>query len=181
MAIIPTVQVGDPVIRKRAARVESATSAGSRRVIRDLIDSMRADNLVGMAAPQIGVSARIFVSEVRTTTYRKGVGPTDCTRVFVNPRIVARSERMVAGYEGCGSVAHADLFGKVSRHQSVTVRALDEKGKPFELKAAGLLARIVQHEIDHLDGKVFLDRMKDMRSLMGRDEYIDAQDRGRSV
>jgi peptide deformylase len=169
MPVIPTVQIGEPVIRKRAVRVETPRTSKNQKVVRDLIDSMRADNLVGMAAPQIGESVRIFVSEVRTTTYRKNIGPLDGVRVFINPRIIERSTKNVAGYEGCG------LFGKVARAAWVRVRAQDEQGKPFELKAVGLLARIIQHEIDHLDGRVFLDRMKDMRSLMGREEYINAQ------
>ncbi len=170
MAIKKTTQIGDPVIRAKARTLaaDDVAAAGVRRIVRDLIDSMRAHDLVGMAAPQIGVGARIFVTEIRETPTRRGVG-TDPVRVFINPRIVRRSVRQVSDYEGCGSVAYAGLFGPVARAEAVTVTARDAKGRGFTLRAHGLLARIIQHENDHLDGIVFLDRMKDMKGLVARE------------
>ena len=138
---------------------------------------MRHYNLVGMAAPQVGENYRIFVSEIRKTTYRKNVTESDSLKVFINPRIVQRSKKQVGGYEGCGSVANAQLFGVVKRSESVVCKALDKNGKPFEVKASGLLARVIQHEIDHLDGVVFLDRVNDMKTLVDVKTYHSSQNR----
>lgn len=171
MIVKRATQVGNPMIRSKARAVAHVSSPATKRIIRNLIDSMRYHGLVGMAAPQIGIGQRIFVSEVRRTKNRTP-GELDPVRVFVNPRIVRRSSKQVFGYEGCGSVACAGLFGNVKRPYAVTVKAFDGKGKEFKLRAAGLLARIIQHEYDHLDGKVFLDRLGDMRSVMSREEYM---------
>jgi len=170
-----TVQLGNKVIRSKAKRVVDVHDRKVKRIIRDLVSSMREHNLVGMAAPQIGEGLRIFVSEIRTTTYRKNIAEPDVLRVFINPEVISHSKRLVVSYEGCGSVAEAKLFGPVSRCRVVTVLATDVDGNPFTLEATGLLARVIQHEIDHLDGVVFIDRVKDTRKLMGRQEYIDSQ------
>lgn len=172
MIIKKATQVGDPIIRAKAKAVP-IKSIGSKKintVIKNLTDSMTYLNLVGMAAPQIGLSLRIFVSEIKSTKNRKPKD-VDPLRIFINPKIISFSKQKVAGYEGCGSVAHGDLFGLVTRPKSVTVEALDAKGKKFVLKATGLLARIIQHETDHLNGIIFLDRLTDTKSLMGREEY----------
>jgi len=132
---------------------------------------MRYQGLVGMAAPQIGINRRIFVSEIRKTKTRTRSG-IDPVRSFINPKIINSSRKQVVGYEGCGSVACSGLFGNVKRAQSLTIEAFDEKGKKFKLYASGLLARIIQHETDHLDGEVFLDRLSDTKSLMSREEYL---------
>jgi len=128
-----------------------------------------------MAAPQIGKRWRIFVSEIRQTTYRKNISKSDSLRIFVNPKITWQSKKQQIGYEGCGSVAAAQLFGSVKRAESIICEALDKNGKPFELKASGFLARIIQHEMDHLSGMVFLDRISDSRTLMDRRTYVDSQ------
>ena len=170
MIIKRATQVGNPIMRRRS-KPALLSSKSTKAIIRNLIDSMRYHGLVGMAAPQIGVNQRIFVSEIRKTKTRmqRGIDPV---RVFINPKIVGFSRTQVFGYEGCGSVAYSGLFGSVRRAQSVTVRAFNEKGKKFALRASGLLARIIQHESDHLEGKVFLDRLTDMKSLMSREEYL---------
>jgi peptide deformylase len=171
MIIKNVTQIGAPVIRAKAKPVRSATAPRTKKIVRDLIDSMRHHGLVGMAAPQIGIGLRIFVSELRKTNVRRA-GEADAARVFINPEILRRSKERSIGGEGCGSVACAGLFGMVPRAQSVTVTALDGKGKKFTLTAKGLLAAVIQHEVDHLNGIVFLDRLPDMKSLMSREEYI---------
>src|SRR4030042_5310547 len=123
-----------------------------------------------MAAPQIGHDLRIYVSELRETKYRKG--NIDKVRVFINPEIIERSEELTVGYEGCGSVAHSGLFGPVKRSSEVRVRAQNEEGEPFEFTAKGLLAVVMQHEIDHLDGILFIDKIEDTKKIMSQDEYI---------
>lgn len=170
MIIKNVTQVGNPIIRRQSKPVKDVKSAVARKIVRDLTDSMRATTLVGMAAPQIGLNIRIFVSEVRTTINRRDVHP-DPLRVFINPVIVWSSQEIAKGWEGCGSVAESGLFAQVPRPARVTVRAFDQKGNPFTLKANGLLARIIQHEVDHLDGKVFLDRVTDMTTLHSANQY----------
>lgn len=171
MIIKNITQVGNPIIRAKSKPVKSIKSKGIKRIIKNIADSMRYANLVGMAAPQIGINKRIFLTEIRKTPTRK-MKSTDALRVFINPRIVVSSKKTWSAYEGCGSVAKAGLLGKVRRPLSVTVKAYNQKGDPFELKAKGWLARIIQHEMDHLDGRVFLDRLTDTKSLMSTNEYI---------
>lgn len=170
MSVEKTVQIGTPVVRTRTKEVWNIKNAEVRRTIADLVDTMRGTNLVGMAAPQIGAGLRIFVSEIRETKFRNDLVP-DELRIFVNPIITKRSKRMTDGYEGCGSVTHAGLFGPVRRHASVEVTASDANGKPFTLKAEGMLARIVQHELDHLNGTLFIDKV-DTNKLLDRDIYL---------
>lgn len=174
MSIKKTYQIGTKVIRSRANEVRIFNNPEIKKVIRDLIDSMRHNNLVGMAAPQIGKGLRIFVSEIRKTKFRKAV-KEDGLRVLINPRIVKKSKRQVVGFEGCGSVAEARLFGQVKRSANVEISAFSVKGQPFKLKTGGLLARIVQHEIDHLNGVVFIDHIVDTHTLLDRETYIRSQ------
>lgn len=171
MAIKKAVQIGEPVIRKVAQRVKNPKSTATRTIIQDLTDSMRSAGLVGMAAPQIGSSTRIFVVELRKTKARKNLGASPLY-VFVNPQISLYSKKWVIGYEGCGSIAYGQLFGPVKRAQSVVVKAIGADGKPFTLSAKGMLARVIQHENDHLNGVVFLDKITDMRKLVSRDYFI---------
>lgn len=170
MIIKNVTQVGNPIIRRRSKTV-SYISPQTRRIIKDLVDSMRGANLVGMAAPQIGKNVRIFVTEIRKTALRR-TSELDAVRVFVNPHIISVSKKKVSGYEGCGSVAFAGIFGLVPRSDLVTVKAMNEKGETFILKATGLLARVIQHETDHLDGIIFLDKVTDTKSLMSKEEYL---------
>ncbi len=171
MIIKKVTQVGNPIIRIKSKKVIPVTSPEVKKIIKDLTETMRRANLVGMAAPQIGHNFRIFVTEIRTTTLRK-TNEFDELRVFINPKIILVSEKTIIGYEGCGSVAHSGIFGKVSRSAEVTVEASDQNNKKFVFAAKGLLARVIQHEMDHLDGIIFLDRVSDKKSFMSKDEYI---------
>lgn len=172
MIIRHASQIGEPVIRKKSVRVVNARSAKTQKVVQDLIDSMRYHQLVGMAAPQIGVSQRIFVTEIRKTATRKTVKQLDSLRVFINPRIIHRSQQHSNDYEGCGSVAEATLFAPVRRPSAVTIQGVNERGEPFQLKATGLLARVLQHELDHLNGVVFLDHLRDGALVLDRQGYL---------
>jgi peptide deformylase len=175
MIIKKTTQVGNKVIRAKAKAVviTKPLSKEIKAVIRNLRDSMRHHNLVGMAAPQIGQGIRIFVTEIRKTKIRKVFkGNRDPLRVFINPKIMSFSKVLDKGWEGCGSVACAGLFGQVKRPNSVVVKALNEKGEPFILKAKDLLARVIQHELDHLNGVLFVDKA-DTKSYMSRNEYLE--------
>ena len=175
MSIKKTVQIGNKIIRQKAGTVRNVLNPEIQKTIKDLIDSMRHDNLVGMAAPQIGKKWRIFVSEIRQTTYRKNIAKLGTLKVFVNPKIIWQSKKQQNGYEGCRSVISSQLFALIKRSESVICEALDKDGKPFKIKASGFLARIIQHEIDHLNGIVFLDRVSDTRTIIDRKTYIDSQ------
>lgn len=172
MAIRKTSEIGSDIIRSRAKEVDKISSAKVKKIIGDLVDSMRHENLVGMAAPQIGIGNRIFVTEIRKTIFRKDISILDPLRVFINPKITKVSKRLVEGYEGCGSIASGGLFGIVKRSETVSVRAFNENGDEFELETSGLLARIIQHEVDHLNGICFIDKVTDTKKLLGRGEYI---------
>lgn len=171
MIIKSVTQVGNPIIRKKSVKVISVNSPEVKKIIKDLTDSMRHSNLVGMAAPQIGYNLQIFVTEIRTTTLRK-TKELDKLRIFINPKIINVSKNKISGYEGCGSVALSGIFGKVSRPSQITVIAVDENNQKFEYTAKGLLSRVIQHEIDHLNGIVFIDKVTDKKSLMSKEEYI---------
>ena len=173
--IRPTTQIGHPVLRKRAKEITLANvkAKNVQNLVHDLIDSMRAHDLVGMAAPQIGKGVRVFVTEIRETKARRGLKEADGVRVYINPRIVESSSTQKVLYEGCGSLAHARLFGPVLRPTRVTIEALDERGESFRFTARGLLAKVIQHELDHLDGTICVDRFTDTRRIMDREEYLN--------
>lgn len=173
MSIKETTQVGNKVIRERAKEVPDPASKTVQKIVKNLIDSMRHHNLVGMAAPQIGKGLRVFVTEIRKTNLRKGVSikNIDPLRIFINPKILSSSKKETKGWEGCGSVASANLFGMVKRPTSVVVEAFNEKGEKFQIRASNLLARVVQHETDHLNGLIFADKA-DTKTYMSRNEYL---------
>ena len=176
MIIKSATQVGNPIIRKKSKKVVDVRSPQNKKIIKDLVESMRHHNLVGMAAPQIGANVRIFVTEIRETKLRKTDKKSDVDglRVFVNPKITFSSDKIVSGWEGCGSVAESSLFAKVSRPESLVVQAFDSNGDKFTLEAKGLLARVIQHEIDHIEGIVFIDKA-DTKTCMSRNEYLKMQ------
>ncbi|MFM2423998.1 MAG: hypothetical protein RLZZ70_387 [Candidatus Parcubacteria bacterium] len=170
MIITNLTQVGNPIIRAEAKEVINPKTKAVQKIVTDLVDSMRHYGLVGLAAPQIGKNVRVYVSEIRQTKIRRDITP-DPLRVFINPRILSYSKKMELGWEGCGSVASSDLFAKVKRPSAVVVEATDEHGNQFKLKARGLLARVIQHEQDHLDGIVFTDKA-DTSTYMSKVEYL---------
>jgi len=175
MPIIEQVtQVGNPLIRAKARKVANPQSKEVQRVITNLIDSMHHYELVGMAAPQIGSNLRIFVSEIRATQLRKGktVKDMDGLKVYINPKIISYSKKQASGYEGCGSIGSAGIFAVVKRPESIIVKAQDRNGNDFELRATNLLARVIQHEVDHINGIVFTDKA-DPKTYMSRNEYLD--------
>lgn len=147
MAVLPIRTFGDPALRERAREVEKVTRA-HRQLIKDMIETMREAPGVGLAGPQVGVLERVFVYEVE-----------DDLGALFNPRIVERSDEKVSEEEGCLSLP--GLAYDVERSLTVTVEGLDEKGRPVTVEASGLLARVFQHETDHLDGVLFIDRLEE--------------------
>jgi peptide deformylase len=154
------VTVGHPVLRERTADVDPAAVAGTeiRGLIADLIDTMRDANGAGIAANQIGVPLRVAVIEVDENKRYPYKPPIPLT-VIINPRIEPIDDELVEINEGCLSVPN--LRGMVHRHVNIRVRSLDEHGQPRDEINRGLTAGTYQHECDHLDGKLFLDRVTD--------------------
>ena len=147
MAILPIRQFGDPVLRERAREVEQVTDL-HRRLVTDMIETMRAAPGVGLAGNQVGVLERIFVWQFE-----------DEFGSVINPVITARSDETFTDEEGCLSLP--GIMYPVERSLKVTVEGTDESGDPVVLEVEDHLARICQHEIDHLDGVLFTDRLPD--------------------
>ena len=146
--------LGDPVLRTQADPV--AFNAEIRQLIIDLLDTMYAEDGVGLAAPQIGVTARVLVAD----SHEEGSVPW----ALVNPVIVEHSEETERGEEGCLSIPGVNDI--VERSARIVVEALDREGAPCRIEADGLLARILQHEVDHLDGVLFFDRLSPLKRKM---------------
>ncbi len=149
MAIKKVLRYGDPILRTPSKEVHKV-SKKVQELVTDLIDTMYAQNGVGLAAPQIGVNQRVFVVDVST-----GDEPLNPI-VFINPKIIKKSGAC-RSHEGCLSFPEA--FTDVKRYANVMIKAMDRKGKSFVLEAKDgtLLARCIQHEFDHLDGILFID------------------------
>jgi peptide deformylase len=158
MTIRPIIRPDNPVLRRKARAVDNPNTPATQQLIDDMIATMRAAPGVGLAAPQVAVGRRIAVIEYgeMPEDAPDDFEPDKKLYVIVNPEIVARSEELVEGAEGCLSLP--GYAGNVMRHQAITVKALNRKGKPIKIKAHDWLARIFQHEIDHLDGVLFIDR-----------------------
>lgn len=171
MATRDTIQIGDPRLKAPNRTVEKFDDPTVNRVIQDLIDTMRANELIGMAAPQIGENWKIFVTEPRETKFRTA-DQVDMLRVYINPIILNSSKEESIIYEGCGSVLKGQLFGPVKRPKKINIEAFDQKGKKFRLICDGILARVIQHEYDHLNGIEFTEKIFDYRKLMSVDFYL---------
>jgi peptide deformylase len=163
--ILKVVKYGEPVLRKKGAKIESITPE-IKKLVADMFDTMHAYKGVGLAAQQIGQAVQLTVIDVRGVTDRpssleiKGE-PADVAEfmplVLINPELTMVGEP-VAGPEGC--LSFPEVFADITRPQFVDVKALNEKGKPIEFRAGGLLSRAIQHEWDHLHGILFIDRME---------------------
>lgn len=136
-----------------------------------MVDTMRSAGLIGIAAPQIGENYKIIITEPRQTEIRPA-DQSDELRVYFNPQITLYSPEQILIWEGCGSVLSSQLFGPVIRPKSIIIQATDQSGKLFQLDCDGILARVIQHEYDHLSGIEFLEKISDYSQLMSRDHYI---------
>lgn len=157
-----------PVLRQIAQPVDSVDDPALQRLIDQLLITVRSANGVGIAAPQLGHSLRVVVVASRPNL-RYPHAPTMAPTVLINPRLVSASSTMELGWEGCLSVP--GLRGRVPRHQVVKVEYLDRQGQIQHQVWEGFVARIVQHEVDHLDGKLFLDRIQSETDLLSEAAY----------
>ena len=157
MTLRDIVTLPDPILRRKA-RAVTTFDKKLQTVIDDMIETMRAAPGVGLAAPQVGISERLIVVEYYQNEKAEEAEDETKKKVWVvlNPEIVKASEEKVMGVEGCLSVPN--LVGEVERHAAIQVKGLNRRGQPMRVKAQGWLARIFQHEVDHLNGVVFTDR-----------------------
>jgi peptide deformylase len=155
--------IGHPGLLQRASPV-TAVDEGLREQIAAMHAAMDKHNGVGLAAPQVGIPLRFFVIRLKDTDERLA---------FVNPVIVSESARRETAEEGCLSVP--GLYGPVERAVTVTVRYLDQDGKEKTLKASDMLARVIQHEYDHLEGRLFIHRMEPERLAELKREIEEAE------
>ncbi len=170
MTVLPIRELGEPVLRERAREVsvEELATPEVQRLIDDMIETKRAANGAGIAAPQVGESLRIAIAEVEPDNPRYPYKPPIPLTVFVNPAIEPLDDELVAINEGCLSVP--DLRGELQRHVNVRVTYLDRDGVERTEVKRGLTAGTFQHEVDHLDGILFVDRA-DPRTLSTWEQY----------
>lgn len=171
MSVREITVVGNPILRQPTRPVDPEELVGPevQQLIDDLIDTRRAANGAGIAANQIGSDLRVAIAEVDGVNPRYPYKPPIPRMVMVNPVIEPIGDEMVEINEGCLSVP--DLRGNVMRHVEVRIQYLDREGVEHDEVKRGLTAGTIQHEVDHLDGKLFLDRLTDTASLATWDEF----------
>lgn len=170
MAIRSIVRLGHPALRTPAEPIdpEKLSDPEVQTLIDDMLETMGDAQGVGLAAPQVGIGWQLFVYAAVDPDGGRGVEDAEL-KVLVNPAIEPAPGEFVSDWEGCLSIP--ELRGLVPRHPTVRVHALDRHGEKLDYLAEGYEARIVQHEFDHLNGIVFLDRMRGFRSLAFEDEW----------
>jgi peptide deformylase len=173
MAVLEIIQPDNPVLRRKANRVQSFDGK-FQRLVDDMVDTLLDAPGVGLAAPQVAVSQRVIIvrlpdDEDSVKEYGKEAG---VLYVVANPEIVKASKEMVEGVEACLSIP--GYFGKVDRHEKITLKGLDREGTPIRIKAQGWLARVFQHEIDHLDGRLYIDIASEVWEAEPEDVDVEA-------
>ncbi len=168
MSIRPVLRMGHPVLQQVAAPVEQFGTAALRALVADMDDTMRARNGAGIAAPQIGVSLRVVIFEVTHNPRYPQAEPVPYT-VLINPVLEPLGTERDEAWEGCLSVP--GMRGVVARHSRLRYRGFDVEGNVIDREVTGFHARVVQHEVDHLDGILYPMRVTDMR-LFGFEEEL---------
>jgi peptide deformylase len=162
--ILPVIKYGHPALRQKGARIEKITPE-IKSLVADMLETMHANKGVGLAAQQIGKALQLTVIDVREVKERPSTlelkgKPADVNDfmplVLINPEIKPFGEPVI-GSEGC--LSFPEIYAEITRPESVDVKALNQKGKAIEFRCGGLLSRVVQHEADHLNGILFIDRM----------------------
>jgi peptide deformylase len=166
MSILKVAHMGHPVLRERAKPLEKSDLRKPlfQKLIDDMIETMHEYHGVGLAAPQVHEGVRLFVAMLEEEPDAKSD-----TTIVINPEIVPEGNSREEGWEGCLSIP--DIRGMVPRYTDIKVKALDRDGRAVELHLKKFAARVAQHETDHLDGVLFLDRMPSMGTLTYLDEY----------
>ena len=165
MAVRPILFLGDPVLREKAHKVKQLDKS-TEKLIDDMVETLHAATGLGLAANQVGVRQRVIIVEIPYDEEDPGSGKL---YALINPEITHSSQELMESEEGCLSIPY--YYGEVVRPESVIVKARDRKWHEVKIKATGLLARALQHEIDHLNGVLFVDRMDGMAKL----RYVPAK------
>jgi peptide deformylase len=165
---LPIIQLGNPILRQKAAWVDDIQDEYIQKLIDDLTATVAKANGVGIAAPQVAASSRLFIVASRPNL-RYPHAPTMEPTAMINPRIISHSTETVKGWEGCLSVP--GIRGLVPRYQKIEVAYTDRNSKLQKQELTDFVARIFQHEYDHLDGLVFVDRLENSLDMMTEDEY----------
>lgn len=169
-------QFGNPILRNSTAQIkpEQITSPNIQQLIANMQYTLSKKKLgVGLAAPQVGKSLALAVIAIQQTKHRPNVKPFDL--VIINPEITDYIGNQESLWEGCisaGSSGQADLFAKVPRYKRVKLKYWDETGKLHHRIFSGLKAHVIQHEVDHLNGILFVDRVEDTKTFMTYNEYV---------
>ncbi|MEI6444664.1 MAG: peptide deformylase [Nostocales cyanobacterium ELA583] len=166
--LAPIIQLGNPILRQKAVFVENVQDEKIQNLIDELITSVAQANGVGIAAPQIAASYRLFIVASRPNK-RYPYAPEMPATAMINPQIIAHSSEMVKGWEGCLSVP--GIRGLVPRYQTIEIEYTDRNGNLQKHELTDFVARIFQHEYDHLEGLVFLDRVENNQDLISEEEY----------
>lgn len=162
------IELGNPILRQQAATIDDIHQPDLQALIDDLLLTVRNTNGVGLAAPQVERSCRLFIVASRPNP-RYPHAPEMEPIAMLNPRLVAHSDEQVKGWEGCLSIP--GIRGKVPRYQAIAVEYLDRTGKFHHQELTDFVARIFQHELDHLDGIVFLDRLETTQDIITEREF----------
>ena len=172
MAIRRIIRMGHPTLRQVARQVRPGAigSAALARLIDDMVDTLHDYRGIGLAAPQVGESLRLAIIEISGAPTRYGDMPAMPLTVFINPEITVIDPASAGYWEGCLSVP--GLRGFVERPQHIRVSALTDTGNRQEFELKGFPATVFQHEFDHLDGKLYIDRLHDPAKLVFEDEYL---------
>ncbi|MDB9374359.1 peptide deformylase [Nodularia sphaerocarpa] len=165
--LMPIMQLGDRILRQKAIWVENIQDQHIQKLIDDLIVTVAKANGVGIAAPQVAASYRLFIVASRPNL-RYPNAPVMEPTAMINPRIIAHSTEIVKGWEGCLSVP--GMRGLVPRYQTIDIAYTDRNGKLQKQKLTDFVARIFQHEYDHLDGVLFVDRVENSLEMITEDE-----------
>lgn len=170
MSILKVARLGHPVLRQVSANLpeRELQSAAMQKLIDDMIETMKEYDGVGLAADQVHESKQVAVLEVANNP-RYPNKPDVPLTVLVNPKVTPLSDALEEDWEGCLSIP--DLRGKVPRYTSVRVQAWDRNGQELDYVATGFHARVIQHEFDHLNGKLYVDRMRDLTTLSFLQEF----------
>ncbi len=166
--ILEIIQLGHPVLRSQAQNVDNIHSPQVQKLIDNLLATVSAANGVGIAAPQVASRDRLFIVASRPNPRYPNAPEMEPT-AMINPQILATSSELVTGWEGCLSIP--GIRGLVPRYQAIEVEYSDRTGKLHKQQLTDFVARIFQHELDHLDGIVFVDRLQSTQDLITEQEY----------
>jgi peptide deformylase len=166
--LLEVIELGNPILRQKAQPVEDVQSERIQTLVDNLLITVQKTNGVGIAAPQVAQSDRLFIMASRPNL-RYPNAPTMEPTAMINPHLLAHADETVTGWEGCLSIP--GIRGKVPRYRAIEVEYTGRDGKLHKQELTDFVARIFQHELDHLDGIVFIDRVKSTQDLITEREY----------